>query len=75
MINISCKACLGTGTVMIATVIKMDCPVCAQEIADIKADAVIEAAIKLFAYGADADYKLKLEKYAEELRNKNTRSQ
>jgi hypothetical protein len=31
MINISCKTCLGTGNVMIATVIKMDCPVCAQD--------------------------------------------
>jgi methylase of polypeptide subunit release factors len=71
MINKSCTTCRGTGTVMIATVIKMDCPVCAQEVADIKADA-IDSALDNCAWYHNREF-IKCDdiiKYAESLRNK-----
>lgn len=39
-----------------------------KHIADIKADAIMEAAQSLFSYGEDADHKSKLEEYANKLR-------
>lgn len=40
----------------------------AQSLADIKAQAIIEAAEKLFSYGCDADAKNSLEEYANKLK-------
>lgn len=50
-----CKTCKGTGNVLIAPDDGMDCPECAQSLADIRAEAVMdyEASLSSFAWTAE----------------------
>jgi hypothetical protein len=80
--DMSCDTCRGFGTVMIAIDDGMDCPRCAQEIADIKADAIIAMANEEMTVGRMHNDTMRsfvfvsdIHDYAEKLRNKNTRSQ
>ena len=68
--ELSCRTCKGAGTVLISIDDGMDCPECAKHLADIKADAVIEAANTLCITGSSVKtvrYDKYIE-YAEELR-------